>query len=208
MASYSLKYFNRYNNVSVPEYARKESLDIFSAPVSRYMNIFGVFPYNDSSTHFVQNLVFYDVNPGIKILPVPNGFAPNSAVQNNFKATVKKSWIEFSWCKDDDESFEEFDTSFAVEVVLFAATSSSASTVSTRLYDRIQYFNMNHPCRFEIPDIVDVQVSKAKSIFIGVSFTPLALNSESQPVVASANFNVNSELNVIIDEEYTPVVTP
>lgn len=207
MTSYSLKFFNRWSSLAVPEYARKESLDIFNAPSSRYMNIFGVFPYNDSQTSFVQNLVWYDTTPGIKILPIPNGSAYNVVVHNNFKATIKKSWIEFSWCLDNDEDLEEFDTAFAVEVVLFSGVSATTSNYS-RLYDRILYFNKNHPCRFEIPDFVDIPCAKDRSIFLGVNFTPIALNEESQPVILSANINVNSELNVIIDEEYTPTVTP
>lgn len=207
MTSYSLKLYNRWSNFPVPEYARKESLDVFRAPSSRYMNIFGVFPYGDGQTSFVQNLVWYDSNPGIKILPPSTGLASTNVVHNNFKTTIKKSWIEFSWCLDNDEELDEFDTAIAVEVVLFTAGSSTSTSLS-RLYDRILFFDKSHPVRFEIPDFVDIPCAKDKSIFIGVNFTPIALNEESQPVIQNGNFNVNSEMNVIIDEEYTSTVTP
>lgn len=201
MSTYSLKVFNRSS--SVPDYAIVPSSDVQGAPYTTLVNVCGVFPYSASQTNFVQNLVFYDSTGQIHILPPGTGYSGTTVVHTNFKAFVKKSWIEFGWCLEDDaESPDVFESAMNVEVVLFTATGSTGVTY-TRIYDRVLYFDKNHPVRFEIPDISDISVNKERSVFLGVNFVPIAQEGGAA-VLQSGNFTVNSEFCVVVDPQFTP----
>lgn len=201
MADYSLKVFNR--RFTVPEYALIPSNDVQGAPYAVFNNILGVFPYSSSQTSFVQNLIWYDATGNIRILPPATGVSGNQVVHSNFGVSLRHCWIEFAWCLDggaDDP--DQFESTFAVEVVIYSAATSSGVT-STRLYDRVLMLDKTHPVRFEIPDVTNIAIGKEKSVFVGVNFVPIALSGDV-PVIESGNFTVNSEFCVIADPQYTP----